>query len=250
MRFLISSLLTALLITPAVADPLPEKWQSRREAMNKLGDAACTGDTESLDKLMDALKDGDPVAMNEVRWLYQEEDCESEETKQWRTLAAASYTVTAAEMGYPIAASNLAGCMIWDQCDGIPHDVETGLYFAALAISGGYGLAAYNLGMQLTEGSILEPNLEIAKILLNIAILEGVDRSKTDRLDTAWNKAMNGETLATPALDLSPEKQRILFAQVGYQALIEHYYESVVAEGSILNYEPPEPGSLDFLWAD
>ncbi|MCA0043631.1 SEL1-like repeat protein [Celeribacter litoreus] len=250
MRFLISSLLAALLITPAMAEPLPEKWQSRREAMNQLGDKTCAGDEVAYETLRDGLKNGDPVAMHELRWVY--DNCETGETDEWMALASVSYLVTAAEMGYPVSQSNLGFCQIRGDCDGIAMDQETGLYFVHAAIAGGYGEAAYHLGMRLTEDRYLEPNLELAKLLLNIAKLEGVESSKTDQLDAAWNKAMNGQSLSTKALDLPVEKQRILFIQVGYQALLEHYYESLYSDSMSMKewLESQSPETLKALNAD
>ncbi|WP_066709430.1 sel1 repeat family protein [Celeribacter ethanolicus] len=223
MRFTFLALLAAL-ATPAVADPLPKEWQVRREAMNQLGDRTCAGDHIAYNKLRDGVKNGDAVAIHELNWIYT--NCKTGETREWMALASVSYLVTAAEMGYPISQSNLGFCQIRGDCDGIPRDKETGIYFLHAAIVGGYGETAYHLGMQLTVGPHMDQDLKLATMMLNIAKLEDVPASMTDKLAAALYQATEGKPLTSPELELSPKEQRALFVEEGYSMLRKNIYSS------------------------
>lgn len=170
------SLFSAVLFLPflittvadAIADPLPEKWQKRREEVNVLSNKACRGDKKAISEVWRLARDvGDPVAQNSLGFLSKvcrTFDLTDQEVAAWQLKSALG--------GYPIGIHNY-GLMLANG-EGVKKDARMAVTMLERAAEAGDGLAAYNLINLMTVSRVLPFDNDKIKWALNIMRREGV----------------------------------------------------------------------------
>lgn len=190
----------AIIVQSIKADPLPEPWQSKREAVNRITDKACSGDESAISEVHRRLADNDPVMMNNTAWLS--DNCDS--FKTLTALETSAYQMLSALAGYPIAMSNYGQLLITGERDN-KRDASKGLAFMEKAIDAGYGGAAVRLAELYVEGEWLPCDLEKSRAYLFMAKGEDVSPDKVKSLEELIAKAeeKKDRTVLIPAATFS-----------------------------------------------
>lgn len=161
--------LSLALPLPAWADPLPTKWQAKREAVSALTERACKNDPTAMGKVRRGLDQGDPVMMNAAGWLQA--NCMA--YKSMSQIAVVSYQERSAAAGYPIGQHNYAERLIKGNL-GVKQDVARGLKLHETALLGGFGESALRLAQHYSSGTYVARDIEKARRMLGYAELEKV----------------------------------------------------------------------------
>lgn len=174
-------LLATMMPGPVLAEALSPFWQEQRDHFNKLSDDACGGDGQALRELMAAVyRDDNPVAKNDLAWLYMTEDCVFTEDD---LSEAIDLQRQSANSGYPVAQNNLANRLM--KGDGVELDASLAIEYFNMALRAGYGEAAADLGVYFAEGDLIDQDLPRARELLTAAMDNGADPEALERLQNA-----------------------------------------------------------------
>ena len=174
----ISLLVLVSLPTFAVSEKLDPFWQDRREQFNAISDAACAGDAVALQDLMAAVyRDDDPVAKNDLAWLYATSSCSFSHD---RMDVAVDLIKQSADAGYPPALNNYGNRLMHG--DGVPKDASSAVVYLLAAVAAGYASAAIDAGIYHVDGEHVPQDLEVAREFLEAAIELGADASEIDNL--------------------------------------------------------------------
>lgn len=156
-KFLIAALVVLAVITnTAYANKLDAKWSSTRGQINQLGDAAKAGDEQALQQLETMAASGDPVAMHNMGWLY-DNGFQAQPGRQ----GACDWYRQAAALEYPPSMHGSALCLFAKSAGPRAEDE-----FEAQAMQMMFDSAV--LGW--TSSSI-----HLAEYILNLALLAPVD---------------------------------------------------------------------------
>lgn len=169
------------------ADPLPEPWQSQREAAKALSAKACAGDKAAIKEIEIQIFDSNLAVMSNTGWLRS--NCDA--FKKWTAFNVANYQEQAAYGGYPIAMLTYGIRLI----AGRPRSekqLKLGIKMMERAAAAGYGVAAVRLAELYTSGKNVERDLEKARKYLAIAKAEGVEESKLSWVTEQLGQASAG----------------------------------------------------------
>lgn len=241
------AVVTTLLSAQALADPVPEPWQSLREARFELTDKACSGDRGALDEVWDRVRNqNDPVLQSNLSWMAI--NCTGftiaeEEQAKWQLRAVLQ--------GYPIAMHGYAFRLI--RGEGVPQDIETGVALAERAAAAGYGQAAADLAVYYAQGKYLPQDLAKAERFLDMAQQEGVEEAVMKRVratvasashqaavDAAGPSGQTGRrTQAQPATEPSPS--------TAPSTATEASGDSIAMIGTVF---PAKPKKMSKVWVN
>ena len=191
------STLTALAVAtciivapPLAAEQLSEFWQDHRTYFNQLSDEACDGDEAAYSELWAAaLRDNNPVAQNDLAWVYSTERCDYYDEDDSRSTALQRQSANA---GYPMAQKNFAARLI--EGLGVDPDPELAHEFFQRAIDAGYGEAAVVYAGYLLDEEYLARDVKAARRLYEIASQKGADQDRLDWLAGKLEKAPASDT--------------------------------------------------------
>jgi hypothetical protein len=149
----------------AQAEQLSSEWQGQRDYYNFLSDEACAGDRPAYETLHDlAMRERNPVAMNDLAWVYLTEECPYYQDDSYLAVAL---QLEAAEAGYPIATNAVAHRYMLG--DGVTQNIQTSLEYFNRAISMDHGSSAIDLAHYYLDGDHLPVDYYRAVDLLDIA---------------------------------------------------------------------------------
>lgn len=163
---------------PAGAEQLSKFWQDQRTYYNQLSDEACTGDEDAQEELwVAAMQDDNPVAKNDLAWVYSTDRCVYYDEDDSRSTALQRQSANA---GYPMAQKNYAVRLVIGK--GTDPDTELAVEYFQRAIRAGYGEAAVIYAEYLLDAEYYPRDVKTARRLYEIASQSGADQDILDRL--------------------------------------------------------------------
>lgn len=232
--------LTTAFTTSAFAEKLSHEMQRDRDYYGVVTDLACNGEQDAYQELLSAATDAkNPVAQNNMVWLYATDNCVVED----RDMAFAyGLQNEAAEAGYPIALNN-QGNRLMKGLDDQRRDPEKAISYFDRAIAQDYGTSALALAEYYLEGEYIPQNYSKAVAYLRKARADRGEDDQYPDTDRISNLADKLDAVNASVTGIAPVSQTPRWVVEDFAASMD-YVTNGRLNGAVSLLTDPVTGEL------